>query len=709
MRQLAPSLLAIPFLLSAGCAAHPAAPSPVAPAAVAPPPTVVVAVDAAPPTPPPSPDDLTLPSPVSTLLRLREVVGGYGVYHRWAGYLAFLPGGRLLTGTGSATGLRLWRLADERLLAEHAHPPEQRGHTPHRWVVSPDGQWLARTFEADRIEIVEVESGRVVRSLEHPVWTLELAWAGSRRLLVLEGDERGKERHIVALDPVRGESLARLDLPGALALSTSRDGARVAVSSNGEVRVLPSSLSDQALWSTARFRICDDDGDATPQTLWSLNHRCRPRLLWNGDGTRLIELAGTRVTVFDGSTGRVLWEAHRRAFADTVLDGALSVDGKLAVRFEHGGCLIPEFRRILDGSANRAVACNNLDDFSQAEFSLDGKYFAAIKNGVFTLRDAESAERVHVSGTHRGPVRHLAIDGAGGRVLSGGDDGSVRLWEGKREQRRWGIATSFLAFLPDGTRFVTTAWDPSKYPADAIFIDLATGAEVLRIPKVRHLALSDDGAWLADLTGYPTGLCLYDTSHGERRWCRAPEQVSGAGALAFLPKGAGVVASDVHYNLHIWDLRNGASKRLIGESYTDVFLPVGPKPTTAVVNVSGSEPSGRLVSLAAHAGRPSEKPAFPKPVAVSPDGEYLLANDRGFGILLLVRMRDATVIERVDLCESDDLMLTAIWSADGQRVLAGTRRGLVLDFDFDRAQAATAPAISEADGKRMFECHRFAM
>jgi hypothetical protein len=160
MRQLAHSLLATPFLLAVSCAARPVAPARVAPPVVAPPPSVVVSVDAAPPAPLPAPADLTLPSPAATLLRLREVVGGYGVHHRWAGYLAFLPGGRLLTGTGSAAGLRLWRLADERLLAEHSRPPEQQGRTRHRWVVSPDGRrvlvgtWrgLVLDFDFDRAQ-----------------------------------------------------------------------------------------------------------------------------------------------------------------------------------------------------------------------------------------------------------------------------------------------------------------------------------------------------------------------------------------------------------------------------------------------------------------------------------------------------------------------------------------------------------------------------
>lgn len=55
------------------------------------------------------------------------------------------------------------------------------------------------------------------------------------------------------------------------------------------------------------------------------------------------------------------------------------------------------------------------------------------------------------------------------------------------------------------------------------------------------------------------------------------------------------------------------------------------------------------------------------------------------------------------------LVTAAAWSADGTRVLAGTRRGLVLELRFDAAGAASAPALPPVGYDRYRACGSFRM
>jgi hypothetical protein len=68
-------------------------------------------------------------------------------------------------------------------------------------------------------------------------------------------------------------------------------------------------------------------------------------------------------------------------------------------------------------------------------------------------------------------------------------------------------------------------------------------------------------------------------------------------------------------------------------------------------------------------------------------------------------LHDGAIIDRIDLCESDDGISSVVWSPDGTRVLAGTWRGLLIDFDFARNQAQSAAPLSPKDLVRPAGCH----
>jgi WD40 repeat protein len=166
------------------------------------------------------------------------------------------------------------------------------------------------------------------------------------------------------------------------------------------------------------------------------------------------------------------------------------------------------------------------------------------------------------------------------------------------------------------------------------------------------------------------------------------------------------VVADHNYQLRVWSFANGKPIRSFGESFTNVFLPIGDKPTTAVVEQRGSS-KGVLQSLVPGADGPTMKATFPAPVAVSPDGKYLLAHwrDLSFGIIYVVRLRDGAVIDSLDPCLSDEIFTSSTWSSDGRRIYAGSWRGQIYEFDFNQVAAGSAAAFVPANQEQLDLCH----
>jgi len=688
------------------------------------------------------PPDLTPPVALrSPDLTIRSVTGRPGIYHHAIAGVAFLPGGRLLT-NGADGSLRVWRFDDASLLREQPPRADEKGYTPQRSAVSTDGALVAVYLRPGKLDVFDVATGRLVLQLNDLRGLRDAVFTGPRTLVLLEAPEQEElerghafpaigelERHrdidavrepdrVRAIDAVGGRTLATLVTPGAVAIAPSSDGRRLAIAGRSWLKVVNASLVGDVLWTDDRTRICVDEKETSQdQLLWFLNHKCRPRLLWNGDGSRLVEVAGTIVTVFDGARGKRVWEAEPREFPGGILHAALSSDGKLAISGDSWSCLMPTFGRYLDARVGARVGrlfesarerphiCTNLRETRAGIFSPDGKLYLAWVGSGLKVFDAERADRVHLDGGHSGSVNHLAPAPDGKRLLSASDDGSVRLWEGTRELRRWRADTGYVAFTPQGDRFVMSAWDPQTFPAQAVFIDPTSGAELLRIPQISNPVLSPDGLSLADL-GVINGLCLYDARSGARRWCQKPGAVNSASVLAFLPRQGGVVATDAKYNLWVWSLADGARVRSLGESFTHVFLPIGDPPTSAVVEQRGAQKGG-LRSLAPGAGPTDPKLVFPPPVAVSPDGRYLLSlwRDLSFGMVYVVRLRDGVVIDSLDPCLSDEIFSSAAWSPDGARIHLGSWRGRLYEVDFDRAAAESAVPYVPTNEKTLEHCH----
>ncbi len=162
-------------------------------------------------------------------------------------------------------------------------------------------------------------------------------------------------------------------------------------------------------------------------------------------------------------------------------------------------------------------------------------------DGRVRLWNAGSGRLIGRHDEHAGPVRALAFQpGAGGAcVVSGGDDGTLQVWEITHEQGRESLDESFkpdvhplfghdqavetIAFLGDGTLFMTggadgslRTWDPDVGGPTTSLIDrrfTAPGADV-RLAHVTAVDFHPQGVLC--LTGHADGsIAIWDSWSGE--------------------------------------------------------------------------------------------------------------------------------------------------------------------------------------------------
>jgi WD40 repeat protein/mono/diheme cytochrome c family protein len=182
---------------------------------------------------------------------------------------------------------------------------------------------------------------------------------------------------------------------------------------------------------------------------------------------------------------------------------------------------------------------------------------------------------------HTGAVRGIAISADGRFAASGGDDGTVRLWEAAsgREVRRFLGHTAevrAVAFSPDGQRLLSGGNDRTVR-----LWDVASGKELRcfegHTQRVRCVAFSPDGK--------------YALSGGEDRTIRLWEVASGkelqtftghTGTLSsvnFSPEGKRCVSASLDRSVRVWEVMSGKELQTFTghthEVYAAAFSPDG--------------------------------------------------------------------------------------------------------------------------------------
>jgi sterol desaturase/sphingolipid hydroxylase (fatty acid hydroxylase superfamily) len=279
--------------------------------------------------------------------------------------------------------------------------------------------------------------------------------------------------------------------------------------------------------------------------------------------------------------------------------------------------------------------------------SADGRLVWGSEDGTVHTRGAAGPEE-HVLRGHERRVSGVAVSADGQEIVSGGYDGTVRVWgaEAGREQvalRGHAGAVLCVAVSADGRRVVSGGGDGT-----ARVWDVAASREVFTLAghggAVPSVAVSADGRRV--VTASQAAAKVWDTGAGR--------EVVLAGH------------TDLIYGVAI----SPDGRRVVTGSYDQT------------VKVWAAETGRELVTLRGHAG-----PVYA--VAVSPDGRHFISG----GADGTVRVWDADGREALTFRGHTGAVTSVAVSADGERIISAGRDGSVRAWDTRQKSPGIAPSL----------------
>jgi WD40 repeat protein len=415
-----------------------------------------------------------------------------------------------------------WELATGKLLRQFPGHRDENGAV----AVSPDGTELAIGQDAV-IHFYDLASGRELRQIKSPLGGTEgLAFSPDGRMLA-----SGHERQTVILWD--------------LASTGGRELVRLAAEQN-KLTLLAFSADGKTLAASGML-------DKTIRLFDTATFRERRRL------TRAVEL-------FD-------WVYSHNAFAISPQGSTLAVAVK-------GGSII-QLREAATGKLVRellgAGKYINALAWSPNGRTLAGGYHAPKgQGGTIHVWDAATGKEQRAIDTQGEVIQSLTFTGDGRKLISGGGNSVIRLWDldtGKERPPAQGLRApiGWMAQSRDGRTLAFNDWDIR-------LLDRTTGREIGTIP-VRHgsFAFSPEGKTLA-VTG--DGVNLWDVA--SRRLIRRLQVATkredgtpydGYSSLAFSPDGKLVAGSGGVYRtrrgvnvtddtvVQLWDTATGKKLR----------------------------------------------------------------------------------------------------------------------------------------------------
>ena len=279
-----------------------------------------------------------------------------------------------------------------------------------------------------------------------------------------------------------------------------------------------------------------------------------------------------------GGTSARLWQGHCDAASASIFEDTL-----FRWPSEEGSSLPIQ---INGGHSNRITS---------VAFALDGATLLTGSNdGTVRLWDTETGAEIRRLEGHKGGVLSVAFAPDGATLLTGGDDGTARLWDTETgaeircfEGHTRGVTS--VAFAPDGATLLTGGYDGT-----ARLWDIETSAEIHRLEghksRVLSVVFAPDDATL--LTGGEDGTVrLWNAVTGAEI-----RRFEGHGGLilsiAFTPDGATLITSS-DGAARLWSTQTGAEIRRF-EGHGESTLSVAFAPNGAMLLTGNHDGTARL-------------------------------------------------------------------------------------------------------------------